>query len=135
MSEFYKQLVCEENTQYSVVVEDDSKVAYAYLFKGSEVIGDVWLYNQASTPLIAKWDKKNLPFLNPNEFVKEHISPIVNDSEVTVVWYFTYVGEFESVLIYIHGKLTAKLSIGSMPGWSRCVLKDGPLGLELKIEN
>jgi len=129
MTEFYKQFFYEDNVEYSIVIDDDGEVAYAYLYKNSDIVGDVWLYNQASTPLIAIWEEKNLPFLNPQEFIKDVIPPIRNEDEIAITWTHLSNNEFEHVLIYIRNKLIAKISVGSTPGWSTCVAKSGPLAL------
>lgn len=123
----YNQIICETNPDYSIIVEDDGKVAYAYLLKGSDIIGDLWLYNQAPTPSITAWERKDLPFLNPDEYVKETISPIKAKSELEINWSFKITGELEYVLIYVRGRLIAKLTLGSKPGWSTCVAKSAPL--------
>ncbi|WP_146186662.1 hypothetical protein [Pedobacter sp. HMWF019] len=128
MKEFYDQFPCMLNDVYSVIIEDDGKVAYAYLLKENNVIGDVWLYNQAQTPLIANWtDKKELPFLNSKEFIKQQIEPINDSYEIDLEWSVSNDLAVDKVLIYIRKELIAKLTPGSMPGWSAVVVKDGPL--------
>jgi len=126
MREFYDQIFSQQNDCYSVVIEDDGKVAYAYLLKEEHIIGDVWLYNQAETPADPDWtDKESLPFLNGQEFVRDNITPILNVDEVRVEW--TDDLEVGGVLLYIRDQFTAKLTINSKPGWSTNVTKDGPL--------
>ncbi|MEL6732644.1 MAG: hypothetical protein AAFP83_16055, partial [Bacteroidota bacterium] len=39
------QIKAEKNPAYAVVIEDDQKVAYAYLLHQGKIVGDVWLYN------------------------------------------------------------------------------------------
>jgi hypothetical protein len=52
--------------------EDDGKVAYAYLKKDNEIVGDLWLYNRCKTPVKPEWkDKKNIPFANSKEYIGE----------------------------------------------------------------
>lgn len=52
------------------IVEDDGKVAYAYLLKGNDIISDVWLYNQQRTPDTIDWTNKvDMLFLNPKNYI------------------------------------------------------------------
>lgn len=127
MTEFYDQQSCELNEDYSVIIEDDGKVAYAYLLNEDDIIGDVWLYNQATSPLSVNWVPEDMPFLNPKEFVKEEVIPIVDGSELQLKWSLSNDLTLKEVLIYINNKLIAKLTSGSTPGWSTVVTKDGPL--------
>lgn len=127
MSEFFHQVHCKDNEEYSVIIEDDGVVAYAYLFKGEIIVGDIWLYNQASTPASSKWNKEDMPFLNPSEFVKNNISPITDKNEIAIQWVVKQDTEVDYVLVEIRKELIAKLSEGATPGWSTCVSKDGPL--------
>ncbi|TDQ09202.1 hypothetical protein [Pedobacter metabolipauper] len=131
MTEFYNQFFCEDNPQYSVTIEDDGKVAYAYLFKDSGIIGDIWLYNQDPTPEITSWNKHDMPFLNPKEYIKYNIEPIISVNEINLSWSILENNDIDEVLIYINNKLIAKLTPGSTPGWSTCVLKNGPLAMVL----
>ena len=41
--------------RYSVVIEDDGRVAYAYLLHDDEIVGDVWLYNHGPAPAEPEW--------------------------------------------------------------------------------
>jgi len=53
----------------SVMLEDDGRVAYAYLLQDGKVVGDVWLYNVVETPERVDWkDRSQMPFLNPKRF-------------------------------------------------------------------
>src|SRR6185312_2284586 len=127
MREFYIQLFCEINSVYSIIIEDDGRVAYIYLMEGRDIIGDVWLYNQAETPEFVNWDDVNgMPFLNPIEYVKENIQPIIDESELEVHWTLID-GILEDVYISVCKKRIVKLSPGATPGWSVNVIKNGPL--------
>ena len=75
--------------RYSLVFEDDGKVAYAYLKHAGEIVGDVWLYNRAGTPLVPEWtDIERAPFLNPKAYVAEgaHVTRPVTEKDVGVLW-------------------------------------------------
>jgi hypothetical protein len=135
MSEFFLQLFCELNESYSVIIEDDGRVAYAYLYLAEEIVGDIWLYNQLETPGRTDWNAKEMPFLNPAEFIVDDniINPIKDNSEVDCKWFLNSDNEFlQEVDIFLRGNLIAKLKHGSMPGWSTLVKKDGPLAKILR---
>lgn len=127
MSDFFYQFHCKDNEEYSIIIEDDELVAYAYLYKEEIIVGDIWLYNQASTPMTSEWNKEDMPFLNPLEFVKNNIEPINDKNEIALKWVLKEDKELDYVLIKIRKELIAKLSEGATPGWSTCVIKDGPL--------
>lgn len=76
------------NSGYSVVLDDDGRVAYAYLLnKDGAIVSDVWLYNRCLPPSEPEWkNPEKMPFANPIGFVKaiQDFSPIQNISEVSV---------------------------------------------------
>jgi hypothetical protein len=129
MSEFFSEWFCNFNTSYSLAIEEDGRVAYAYLMNEEDIIGDIWLYNQISTPIKVDWeDVEAMPFLNPEEYVKVHVPPIAHADEIALQWVSNdHDNSVKEVSIYIRQKLIAKLSPGSTPGWSTTVIKDGPL--------
>lgn len=121
--------VSNDHPELSVLIEDDDKVCYAYLLRGKRIVGDIWLYNIAPTPNEAEWhSKENLPFLNPEEFVKENLEPFDAWSPVEVTWDFS-----EEIVanIFLASRLIAMLKEGSYPGWSSLVTKDGPLAQKI----
>ena len=127
MSEFFKQYFCPYDKNYSLIVEDDGRVSYAYLLNEDNIISDVWLYNQEKTPNEVNWeDPNNMPFLNPQEYVLDDATiPIKDDSDIEISW--VYQNDLKEVKIYIRGRLTAILSPNLFPGFSLLVCKDGPL--------
>ena len=124
--------VSNDRPEFAVLIEDDDKVCYAYLLneeKEERIVGDIWLYNRVPTPMEPEWHKKeNLPFLNPAEFVEENLEPFEASSPVEVTWDF---GEETVAKIFLASRLIAKLTVGSCPGWSSLVIKDGPLALKM----
>ncbi|MGJ1242747.1 hypothetical protein [Sphingobacterium siyangense] len=124
--------VSNDRPEFAVLIEDDDKVCYAYLLneeKEERIVGDIWLYNRVPAPMEPEWHKKeNLPFLNPAEFVEENLEPFEANSPVEVTWDF---GEETVAKIFLASRLIAKLTVGSCPGWSSLVTKDGPLALKL----
>jgi hypothetical protein len=129
MSEFFSRWFCNFNKSYSLAIEEDGRVAYAYLMYEEDIIGDIWLYNQISTPIKVNWKNvDDMPFLNPEEYIKVNIPPVVNEDEIRLQWVpNNNDNSIKEVDIYIRQKLIAKLSSGSTPGWSTVVIKDGPL--------
>ena len=118
-----------EDTDYFLLFDDNGRVAYAYLYKGDEIIGDVWLYNVCPAPLEPEWKHRSKPpFANPKKFISDRIiKPIFSPNELTVKWEKDENDDFLTVLIYLRGELFAGISPGSKPGWSRLTIKNGPL--------
>jgi len=131
MSQFLTQISCEFDEAYSLLIEDDGRVAYAYLLEYGDVIGDVWLYNQASAPADSNWFDQQTPYLNPAEYLTKDaaIKHINNENEIRCEWLASADDGSIEVGIYIRDKFIAQVSSGSKPGWSILVMKDGPLAL------
>ena len=129
MSTFTLKANCHFDDYYSVVIADDGRVAYAYLMEGEDSIGDVWLYNQQEASKDSNWDKQQLPYLNPEEYLNKEVrvSPITDKSEVYFEWNESLSDGSIEVSIYIREKFIAQIITGSKPGWSTLVVKDGPL--------
>jgi hypothetical protein len=51
---------------WQVIVEDDDRVAYAYLVRDGRIVTDVWLYNRMPAPQRPPWHEPGpvMPFLN-----------------------------------------------------------------------
>ena len=118
----------EAGTGRAVVLEDDGRVAYAYLLDHEKVVCDVWLYNVAAAPNAVDWnDESQMPFLNPQKFCKVEVVPrLAQQSSVECVWCE------EGVEVIIDGVLMARLEPGAKPGWSRLALRPGPLAKPLE---
>lgn len=132
MSTFSFKIQCEFDPHYSVVITDDGRVAYAYLYEGEDIIGDVWLYNQQEPPDISFWREEDMPFLNPKEYLSTNaaIKPIQHQSDIRCEWTDSKEDGVIEAGIYIHDKFIAAVALGSKPGWSVLVAKDGPLALK-----
>jgi hypothetical protein len=115
----------------SVTVEDDARVAYAYLRRYGKVVADVWLYNVAEPPDENAWlDKTQLPFLNPKKYCNQGVvERITQRTQISC----TAVSEY--VEVSIDGQLIARLKPGIKPGWSRFAVIDGPLARPLDQSN
>ena len=118
----------EPTTTRAVVLEDDGRVAYAYLLDHEEVVGDVWLYNVAEPPDLVDWnDASQMPFLNPKSFCKaESGFRLTQQSAVECAWFP------KGVMVSINGVLIARLEVGAKPGWSRLATRSGPLAKPLE---
>jgi hypothetical protein len=117
---------------FSVVIEDDDRVAYAYLLEDEKIVGDVWLYNRVSAPLVPEWnDRTKAPFLNPQGFASEIGRPLTETAKPEVVW-IRRNAKFVRAEIYFANDLLAVLGPGERPGRSRNALKNGPLAKMLE---
>ena len=129
MSAFSLQIYCEFDRHYSLRIEDDGRVAYAYLYEGEDIVGDVWLYNQQEPPQTSFWLPDDMPFLNPKEYLLPDavVKPITNENEVRCEWTESKDDGLIEVGIYIRDKFIASVAVGAKPGWSVLVANDGPL--------
>jgi hypothetical protein len=131
-SEFFQQYICQTQPEFSVVIEDNGKVAYAYLLETDKIMGDVWLYNQAPTPTKNEWRKEDRPFLNPIIYLKDSavFQPLKDLSEIDVAW--TSLDNNIRAILNIRHQITVVLEKGAKPGWSNQVRIDGPLAKVLR---
>jgi len=113
----------EPETERAVVLEDDGRVAYAYLLDRERIVGDVWLYNVSEAPESEKWkEQKERPFLNPKSFCKAEVAPRLSEHAAIVCkWYE------KGVEVRIDAILVARLEQNAKPGWSRLASRPGPL--------
>lgn len=135
MTDFFAVYTCDFDDKLAVVIEDDGRVAYAYLRANEIIVGDVWLYNQAKAPEDVVWKKDDTPFINPREFIDEAYTTLpVNDrSEIQVEWRLTESKNVKAY-VFIRKVLVALLEPGAKPGWSRFVKRDGPLAKKYDYE-
>jgi len=119
----------EPHTGWSVNVEDDGRVCYAYLVSAEgRIVSDVWLYNRCGAPAEPEWtDREKAPFANPQGFSGSVDFPLPGDeTDVAVRWSRDEEG---CVLadVLIGGLVIGRLRAGEKPGWARAAVKDGPL--------
>ena len=132
MSEFYQQYFCPKDGKYSLIIDDNSSVCYAYLLIEREVIGDVWLYNNSETADDVDWSNLELlPFLNPAKFIDSEFTllPFSEETPIQIEW--QYENDLIRVKISVEDSLIAILEPNKKPGWSKGAIKDGPLALKL----
>lgn len=126
----------DDESECSVVLEEDGKVAYAYLLREGDIIGDVWLYNVNGAPGQPEWDDPdNAPFANPREFAGEKARPDLDDpeKEISCEWIRSDGSDaVTAVLVKIKGTAVGRLEPNATPGWSAFAEKDGPLAKVLR---
>lgn len=115
-------------TTMSVVIEEDSRVAYAYLLDAGTIVSDVWLYNIGDAPTQVDWqDRAQMPFPNPSRFCRDvPYSRLSSQSDVKCVMHSSQVD------VIVDGELFARLKPGARPGWSKLASRRGPLALPLE---
>lgn len=119
--------ISSKDGKTALVIEDDGRVAYAYLVDaGGQICADVWLYNRCPTPTEPEWfDREKAPFANPVPFAARDLLDFTLPSSIadlSVTW-----ERDGRAKIFIHRKLAAILVDGAKPGWSVLANKDGPL--------
>lgn len=121
-------------TGFSVVFDDNGKVAYGYLIQADEtIVADVWLYNRGGTPTDPEWnDIAKMPFRNALAFVTEQeVTPVENEGEIGVEWLHNESGQLIGADILLRGELFGRLMINSRPGWAKLARRNGPLARTL----
>src|SRR5579872_3891146 len=103
MSTYYDEIACDPFYDYSIIIEDNGKVCYAYLIYKGDITGDVWLYNQIDAPTKVEWKREEMPFLNPKEFAKDvHVKPISQTDEISIeCLYLNDTGLLQYVRIFV----------------------------------
>jgi hypothetical protein len=133
MSTLLHEFTCDDGL-HKCVVEDNGRVAYAYLIRDNKMIGDLWLYNQAESPAEPEWrDRTKMPFLNPASFVDvgTMAEPLQSSDDIAAEWELGGDGVATKLALYLHGQLYGILAPMVKPGWCIAVLKDGPLAKRL----
>ncbi len=119
----------DENSGYSIIFDDDGRVAYAYLLNSKEEItADVWLYNRCATPVEPEWpDPEKMPFANPISYAEDHskFSGVNDISDLSVNWIDN--SNAIEARIFVKNKLFSVLVEQVKPGWCCLAKKDGPL--------
>ncbi|WP_417355452.1 hypothetical protein [Flavobacterium sp.] len=128
---YYKQFFSEKKDIFSVIIDDDGSVAYAYLLEGNNIISDLWLYNSGKTKY-EDWEnisEKDLPLQNLDCYIITKIKSITNDNDIDVEWYIE--GNSVKVEIYIHNKLIGILNSTSKVGFNTLVSEDTPIAKKI----
>ena len=118
---------------FTLVFEDDAKVAYAYLKQDGKIVGDVWLYNRCLTPETPEWtDRNKIPFANCKKYTDEEgvIKKGVEVQDILVDWEYKKLGPV--AYIYIFDDLYGVVGVNDKPGYARYAKKNGPLAHVMK---
>jgi hypothetical protein len=118
----------------AVIIEDDGRVAYAYLLDSNGTIcSDVWLYNRCPAPVEPEWhDPANLPFANPASFMRESSRFALPRSARDFIVAWDNAGGVLVAKIHLNDHYFARLEAGAKPGWSTLAIKEGPLAQVLR---
>ena len=116
--------------KFTLSIEDDGEVCYAYLFSGAEIIGVVWLYNRVKTPSSFPNRKRGLPLLNIESAVLENGFEVPKSESDFEATFKVREGVFECA-IYCRKKLLAVVGEGDFPGWCMNAKEDCSLALKL----
>lgn len=122
--------------RYVLTVEDDGKVAYAYLKCRDDVVGDVWLYNRCPTPDDPEWhDRSKIPFANSRAYASERgrLETEVKESDINVDWESEH--GVPVAFVYIARNLYGVVGVDDKPGYARFAVKDGPLARVMIIDH
>jgi hypothetical protein len=135
MSEPIFEQYFSPNPDYSVLVEDDGRVAYGYIVRNRKLINRVWLYNRAQTPEKGEWAHKELmPFMNPRAYIRdEEFIPPESTQDISVEWTMKPDGEPEEATILIRSVVMARITPEERVGRSRLAKKNNPLARVLDI--
>ena len=120
--------------RYAAVFDDDGEVAYGYMKIDGKIVSDVWLYNSGETPAVSPWRNgpDGMPFRNPIAFAGPHrFEPVKDAGEIAFNWIYGNDGIPAQVEFWIRGKLHARVTTDSKPGWCVLAAEDGPLAQKL----
>jgi hypothetical protein len=114
----------------SLLIEDNGRVAYAYLIDSTgNICAQVWLYNRCPAPDEPEWTAPDmLPFANARFYVRTDIDiPLpTSASDFSVVWQGASDGAYQAD-IRIGDHMLARLTPNVTPGWCVLAAQDGPL--------
>jgi hypothetical protein len=118
-----------EHGDWTVIVEDDDRVVYAYLLHRNQIVGDVWLYNRVRAPHLPPWRQTDqvMPFLNPVEYVDSREIPGRSPSAESLRVMWPDKPHEDRTAIYLDERPLAWVAPGVKPGWSSLVTRNGPL--------
>ena len=120
----------DEQTGCALVIDDDGRVAYAYL-RGADgaIVADVWLYNRCPAPAEPEWNARPAgPMANPQGFVRTDLQIMLPESEAdfAIDWQLQSASD-PKVIIYLRDEVWATMAPGTRPGFCRLAKMDGPL--------
>lgn len=124
---YYNQFIFKERSNYSIIINDDGIVAYAYLLDGENIISDLWIYN-SSVQLYKDWNnitEEDLPLQNLDQYILKKIDLLQEEDIVKVDWFFN--NQYIKATIYINNTLIGYLDNIDTVGYSTLVNQDTPI--------
>ena len=125
----------DEQTGCAVVIDDDGRVAYAYLLDNNGVVlADVWLYNRCAAPSEPEWNARpSGPMANPRDYVRTDLAIALPEGEAdfTIDWQLQSSSD-PKVIVYLRQDEWAIMEPGTKPGSCRLAKVDGPLARALR---
>ncbi len=126
--DYFNQFHASSNQEFSIVIEDNGYVAYAYLLKNEDIISELWLYNRGNI-LYDNWDnisEDDFPLQNLDCFINKTIKPISTDKDINIKWSFNDDNNIKAY-IFIHDELIGSLESKEPIGFSKLVFQDTPI--------
>lgn len=118
--------IAHPNGLYVCSIVASDVACYAYVLKESEIVGWVWIFNTAHSPLDLESQKGTDGPANAAEYsIDANLPKPLNKLDIGGKWLFR--DDEWQCGIYIEGKLSAIVTESNSPGWSKYAKKDGPL--------
>lgn len=116
---------------FSVVLDEECGVGYAYLRREGKLTSHVWLYNRSGTPDFPEWGAyREPPYKNSRGYVRDAaLDPPNSEAEFSVVWSSSE--EAVCVDVLLRGQTIGRLLSTERVGWSLLAVKAGPLAKPL----
>ncbi len=128
-NDFFFKFYCDVDSKYSIIIEANGIVLYAYLLEEEEIVSDVWLYNFNQVPRKTKWDSvDDLPFENISHLIKPLSEQVVfrQFHEDDIKWVFKN-SLLDRVEIIKDEIIFCQMQPNKAPGYSCNALQSGAL--------
>ncbi len=132
MSEDYKQFQIK-NSDYSLIIENNGSVVYAYLLKGKNIISELWLYN-IGMARYKTWDNiedDDMPLQNLDKYIRKKYTTFPSIEDITIQWLTKK--NYLAVYVYINDDLIGYLDNDNKIGYSVLVNQDTPIAKRLNL--
>ena len=120
--------------RYSVVIDEDKSVCYAYLKYDGNMVSHVWIYNKGDAPDEPDWREREQdpPFKNSRDFVRPlDFALPESESSFSVKWFDGVIEGGLLVEIETDGVVVAEFMSGKRVGRSRLALRPNVLAVPL----
>lgn len=114
-------------SDHTLVIEEDDRVAFAYLLQHHTIVADVWLYNQRPALHQPIWEASQggLPPVNPPKYLRTD-TPGLN-ADLVQAAHAEWQPDTGKVTLHFPNGHRVQLAPGWKPGYSTLVATDGPL--------